>query len=94
MDSHCFNDTTFLVLDLIFHNDINTCKEIIHIAYGATMRLYVYLMHIGVLFYNRGHKYGAYLLYWDEHRPLYIGPSPALNILSLSPSSLNSFNHI
>lgn len=39
------------MLDLIFH-DINIYKEIIHIAYGATMRLYVYLMHIDLLFYN------------------------------------------
>lgn len=40
------------MLDLIFHDDINTCKEIIYIVYGAKMRLYVYLMNIDLLFYN------------------------------------------
>lgn len=34
------------MLDLIFHDDINTYKGIIHIAYGAAMHLYVDLMHI------------------------------------------------
>ena len=81
------------MLDLIFHGHINICKEIIHIhiIYGATMRLYVDLMHIDLLLYNQRHRDGVYLLCWSTDP---YTPEVSLSLSLSTPSTISKWHPI